>query len=43
MKLSNFIIWLSVGAFVGWIASWMSAAERRRLVVKTVPASDSDS
>jgi hypothetical protein len=36
MKLFNFILWLSAGALVGWIASWMAEAERRRLVMPVV-------
>lgn len=36
MKLLNFLLWLSAGALVGWIASWMAEAERRRLVMPVV-------
>jgi len=36
MKLINFILWLSAGAFIGWIASWMAEAERRRLNITPV-------
>lgn len=36
MKLINFILWLSAGAFIGWIAGWMAEAERRRLNITPV-------
>jgi len=31
MKLINFLLWLSAGAFIGWFAGWMAEVERRRL------------
>lgn len=37
MKLINFIMWLSAGAFVGWIAGRMAEAERRRKSITPVP------
>ena len=36
MKLINFILWLSAGAFIGWIAGWMAEAERQRRIVTPV-------
>jgi uncharacterized membrane protein YeaQ/YmgE (transglycosylase-associated protein family) len=30
MNLINFIVWLSAGAVIGWLASRMVQAERRR-------------
>jgi uncharacterized membrane protein YeaQ/YmgE (transglycosylase-associated protein family) len=32
MNFVNFIVWLSAGAIVGWFASRMVEAERRRVV-----------
>jgi uncharacterized membrane protein YeaQ/YmgE (transglycosylase-associated protein family) len=31
MNLINFIVWLSAGAVIGWFASQMVAAERKRI------------
>jgi hypothetical protein len=36
MNLINFIVWLSAGAVIGWFASRMVEAERRR-AYKPVP------
>lgn len=33
MKLINFILWLSAGAFIGWMAGRMAEAQRKRIVV----------
>jgi hypothetical protein len=33
MNLFNFIIWLSAGAIVGWFASRMVQAEKKRIYV----------
>ena len=30
MKLMNFILWLTAGAIIGWIAGWMAEAEHSR-------------
>lgn len=30
MNFINFIVWLTVGAIIGWFASQMVEAERRR-------------
>ena len=32
MNFVNFIVWLSAGAIVGWFASRMVEAERRRAI-----------
>lgn len=32
MNFVNFIVWLSAGAIVGWFASRMVEAERRRVI-----------
>jgi uncharacterized membrane protein YeaQ/YmgE (transglycosylase-associated protein family) len=32
MNFVNFIVWLTAGAIVGWFASRMVEAERRRVV-----------
>lgn len=32
MNLINFIVWLSVGAVIGWIASRMVQLERKKTV-----------
>lgn len=42
MKLTNFILWLSVGAFIGWMAGWMAEVERRRQSVTPVAIDVSD-
>jgi uncharacterized membrane protein YeaQ/YmgE (transglycosylase-associated protein family) len=31
MNFVNFIVWLSAGAIIGWFASRMVEAERRRI------------
>lgn len=31
MNLVNFIVWLSTGAVIGWFASRMVSAEKRRI------------
>jgi uncharacterized membrane protein YeaQ/YmgE (transglycosylase-associated protein family) len=36
MKLITFILWLSVGASIGWIAGWMAEAQHRRIVMPVV-------
>jgi len=36
MKLINFILWLSAGAFIGWIAGWMAENERKRKIIAPV-------
>jgi uncharacterized membrane protein YeaQ/YmgE (transglycosylase-associated protein family) len=41
MNFTNFIIWLTAGAIVGWFASKMVEAERKR-IVRVIPASASD-
>jgi uncharacterized protein involved in response to NO len=37
MKLTSLILWLTVGAIVGWIASWMAEVERRHAGVNPIP------
>jgi uncharacterized membrane protein YeaQ/YmgE (transglycosylase-associated protein family) len=32
VNLINFIVWLSAGAVIGWFASRMVKAERRRMI-----------
>lgn len=32
MNFVNFIVWLSAGAIIGWFASRMVEAERRRVI-----------
>ena len=41
MKLTNFILWLSVGAFIGWMAGWMAEVGRRQSITPvTIDMSD---
>ena len=42
MNLLNFIVWLSAGAVIGWFASRMVAAEKRRSQ-NLAPAAESSS
>jgi len=42
MDLINFIVWLSIGAVIGWFASSMVKAEHKR-VHKPVPDEDCSS
>jgi hypothetical protein len=42
VNLFNFIIWLSVGAVIGWLASRMFEAENRR-IYKRIPVRVSSS
>ena len=42
MKLTNLILWLTVGAIVGWIASWMAEVEHRREAANPIPLDDSE-
>lgn len=41
MNFTNFIVWLTAGAIIGWFASRMVEAERKRFV-KVIPVSASD-
>jgi uncharacterized membrane protein YeaQ/YmgE (transglycosylase-associated protein family) len=41
MNFTNFIVWLTAGAIIGWFASRMAEAERKHFV-KITPVSASD-
>jgi len=36
MKLIDFLLWLSAGAIIGWIAGWMAKAEHGRRSITPV-------
>jgi len=37
MNLTNFILWLSVGAVIGWFASRMAKREIKPVQVRVLP------
>jgi hypothetical protein len=42
MKLLNFLVWLTTGAFIGWFASKMVSAENLRKQKAALKVDDSD-
>jgi len=43
MDLINFIVWLTVGAVIGWFAKRMMTAQHDRRAVKPTPSEESSS
>jgi len=42
LKMLNFLLWLVVGAVIGWFSRGMADADQRRQAAKFLPAFDED-